>query len=804
MLSKLFLRKAQGLLDASEAAKEREGVYDADGSQERYISSACATLLEARRRGLFASSAPASKEFLELEARLPVPLPAPPEEEVEEGARMPLREVCELLLGGFHHDPPRTEEQLDGLVSGLATVLRNQAMDPPSASATEPGSGVSLLWALATGLERYPTDATCDYFERAVEVLLHAPTGEQPVPINMRLGRDGTLASRTALMHAARAVRPSAVRKLLSLGADPVLRDARGVTALMLACTSDAPTLAVTAPPLPADSPPHRGACSDTLSSAEAKPTEQATATAFGRDEDPAYANAPPVAAVEVAQLLLDAGAAINAQDIAGQTALMYACSALHLPLLTHLLGAGARADLISATGRSAISILSASRWGDPQPPTVYDECLSRVLAAWPAERRPHAEEELRAMRFVDMLERELAPVNNRLVGRAGEMGVKQKGEQLDAVLRALLRHVKMDEALLDTAGRGKGGGVGGGGSTSSGGVTAGEGDGGGTGDGGIGGGESGISGVGGSGANGNRGGEDGSGIGGAPPPLSNFLFELHARAVAVIPPALTTVYRAQPSADAFALITQHSRDALTKAETAATNAEARSGLRTAAYDRDTLSGAVMVPYRHRGRIAERMRDCLDLVIEPIRRGVSYAIPSREALAALKRLSPIVECGAGSGYWARMLRDAGADVLAFDSQPPTVEGNNACACRTFCEVTRADCAALFDEHPDLAQRTLLMVWPGAGVEGSAADAAPWDVLCLTSFIRAGGRRVAYVGEREQEIEHIAGKPMDSGMSASGQFQALLRSRFRLSSVVGIPQLPFAVDDLSIWECKGAT
>jgi hypothetical protein len=46
--------------------------------------------------------------------------------------------------------------------------------------------------------------------------------------------------------------------------------------------------------------------------------------------------------------------------------------------------------------------------------------------------------------------------------------------------------------------------------------------------------------------------------------------------------------------------------------------------------------------------------------------------------------------------------------------------------------------------------------------------------------------------------------MDSGISASGQFQALLRSSFRLSSVVGVKQLPFGVDDLSIWEGKGVT
>jgi hypothetical protein len=32
----------------------------------------------------------------------------------------------------------------------------------------------------------------------------------------------------------------------------------------------------------------------------------------------------------------------------------------------------------------------------------------------------------------------------------------------------------------------------------------------------------------------------------------------------------------------------------------------------------------------------------------------------------LKHFSPIVEIGAGNGYWASLLRDAGCDIVAFD------------------------------------------------------------------------------------------------------------------------------------------
>jgi hypothetical protein len=36
------------------------------------------------------------------------------------------------------------------------------------------------------------------------------------------------------------------------------------------------------------------------------------------------------------------------------------------------------------------------------------------------------------------------------------------------------------------------------------------------------------------------------------------------------------------------------------------------------------------------------------------------------ALAAIARYAPIVEMGAGTGYWARCLRERGIDAVAYD------------------------------------------------------------------------------------------------------------------------------------------
>src|SRR4249920_2768731 len=48
----------------------------------------------------------------------------------------------------------------------------------------------------------------------------------------------------------------------------------------------------------------------------------------------------------------------------------------------------------------------------------------------------------------------------------------------------------------------------------------------------------------------------------------------------------------------------------------------------------------------------------------------SWAIPTEPALAVLAAHAPLVECGAGMGYWTALLRARGVDALAYDLAPP--------------------------------------------------------------------------------------------------------------------------------------
>ena len=48
----------------------------------------------------------------------------------------------------------------------------------------------------------------------------------------------------------------------------------------------------------------------------------------------------------------------------------------------------------------------------------------------------------------------------------------------------------------------------------------------------------------------------------------------------------------------------------------------------------------------------------------------SYVFPDDHALATIARLGPLVEMGAGTGYWAFCLRALGVDIVAVDQAPP--------------------------------------------------------------------------------------------------------------------------------------
>lgn len=144
----------------------------------------------------------------------------------------------------------------------------------------------------------------------------------------------------------------------------------------------------------------------------------------------------------------------------------------------------------------------------------------------------------------------------------------------------------------------------------------------------------------------------------------------------------------------------------------------------------------------------------------------AWAIPNDEAIELLVSVGPIVEIGAGKGYWASLVRQAGGDIVAYDIR------------------VRVDSYTGIEEGgPEYAgahhDRTLLLCWPPYDTD-MAYDA-------LYSYLEAGGRRVVYVGEGR------------GGCTANDGFYDLLAQRTRWVDEIEIPTWCGIRDSLTVWE-----
>lgn len=110
----------------------------------------------------------------------------------------------------------------------------------------------------------------------------------------------------------------------------------------------------------------------------------------------------------------------------------------------------------------------------------------------------------------------------------------------------------------------------------------------------------------------------------------------------------------------------------------------------------------------------------------------AYVFPSESALAVLAGLGPLVEIGAGTGYWAHRLRSKDVDIVALDQAPPNGERANRYHPQSlpWTHVEQGDQTALAGH----ADRSLFLCWPP--LFSSLGD-------CLTHY---RGNTVAVIGD----------------------------------------------------------
>lgn len=191
------------------------------------------------------------------------------------------------------------------------------------------------------------------------------------------------------------------------------------------------------------------------------------------------------------------------------------------------------------------------------------------------------------------------------------------------------------------------------------------------------------------------------------------------------------------------------------------------------------------------------LRNVLDL---PSRRKelaavFAWAIPDDPAVALLSRHSPLLECGAGTGYWAALLAARGADVLASDRSPPgraVREGRPSMPAgapangaspfhqtrRPWTEVAPADAVSAVRAHPG---RVLFLCWPP--FDDDSASYAP-----LRAY---RGNVLLYVGD-------VPGPDGMRGATGTTRFHRELALNWTPAEQAAVPNWPGLGDRLVVY------
>lgn len=140
----------------------------------------------------------------------------------------------------------------------------------------------------------------------------------------------------------------------------------------------------------------------------------------------------------------------------------------------------------------------------------------------------------------------------------------------------------------------------------------------------------------------------------------------------------------------------------------------------------------------------------------------SWAIPTPEVILKIKEYTPIIEIGSGTGYWAWLLRQAGAKIQCLDLEPD--------APPRWVEIKRGDPShlKLYQDH------TLLLCWPSLNTH-----------MATQSLNHFTGSHLIYVGEWR-------------GRTADSEFHDQLENQWNLEHRISIPCWPGFSDHVFIF------
>lgn len=139
-------------------------------------------------------------------------------------------------------------------------------------------------------------------------------------------------------------------------------------------------------------------------------------------------------------------------------------------------------------------------------------------------------------------------------------------------------------------------------------------------------------------------------------------------------------------------------------------------------------------------------------------RRYSYAIPTETALREIIKYSPIIEIGAGLGYWASLITKLKGDIISVDNFS-WFKKNIYSLEKTHYKIINGDHSCV-KKHKD---RTLFICWP-----------PPDDNMAYKCLKNYKGNYFLYIGEDYP------------GCTANEKFYLLLKNSFKLIKKIELP------------------
>ena len=185
-----------------------------------------------------------------------------------------------------------------------------------------------------------------------------------------------------------------------------------------------------------------------------------------------------------------------------------------------------------------------------------------------------------------------------------------------------------------------------------------------------------------------------------------------------------------------------------------------------------------------------------NLMLRPLQRAFSNAVPLPNAIDAIVSLRMgICELGCGSGLWARLLRDRGVDVVAFDIHPPDGDiDDDECIFDQahIPDIRNGGPAQMVEIVSDLSQRALLLCWPFDEED----EERGWDFDALSKF---SGDVLIYVGDWKGRTRSVR----EFGITSSADFQRKVESEWICETCIPIGILPMVSDELTVWRRRSS-